>query len=104
MYFVALEGRKKVEKRNFTFFRNKLIRIMETKSKEKIIKNKNLEINVIDNKEKNCFVDRNYPKEDNNNNIEINEKENQIINVIINNNNEMASPENMEQKKIILIL
>ena len=25
---------------------------METKSKEKIIKNKNLEINVIDNKEK----------------------------------------------------
>lgn len=61
--------------------------------------------NIIDNKENNGFVDnedRNYPKEDNNNNIEINEKEIQIINVIIKDNNEMASPENMEQKKIII--
>ena len=58
--------------KNNIFFRNKLIRIMENKSKEKTTKNKNLKNNDINNKQKNIVKKNNIINNNINNNEEVN--------------------------------
>ena len=88
------ENKNENNEKNNTFFRNKLIRIMETKSKEKIIKNKNLEINDIINKEKNREKKYNIINNNLNNYEEVNYNNIKTIKNNINNENKEIETKN----------
>ena len=66
------ENKNQNNGKNNIFFRNKLIRIMENKSKEKTTKNKNLKNNDINNKQKNIVKKNNIINNNINNNEEVN--------------------------------